>query len=198
MPSADQTHMAVLGALSIMPMTGYAVREQIRSTLGSFWSESFGQIYPALAQLEKQGLIERLPSQTSRSAPFAPTAAGLARLRELLAEEPQPSRPRNGTLLRLFFGRQLGAEACRALLEQTRTQAEAQLQSLLVAREELAADALLRDDAPYIELTISAGEHSARAAIAWAEESLAALDALPATPTTATPTTATTTTRSTS
>jgi DNA-binding PadR family transcriptional regulator len=176
--------MAVLGALSITPMTGYAVREQIRSALGSFWSESFGQIYPALAQLEREGLIERLPSDTSRSAPFAPTPAGVARLRELLAEAPQPSRPRNGTLLRLFFGRQLGVEACRVLVEQTRAQAEAQLQSLRVARDELAADALLREDAPYIELTNSAGEHSARAAIAWAEHSLAALDALPATPTT--------------
>jgi len=175
MTSSDQTHTAVLGALSIAPMTGYAVREQIRDTLGAFWSESFGQIYPALADLEREGLIARLDAQGARSAPFAPTPAGLAHLRELLAEPPKPSRPRNGTLLRLFFGRQLGADACRALVEQTRVQAEAQLESLRVARAELAADADLHDDARYIELTIAAGEHSAHAAIAWAEEALATL-----------------------
>ncbi len=45
----NQTDTAVLGALSVMPMTGYAVRESIRDVLGHFWSESFGQIYPALA-----------------------------------------------------------------------------------------------------------------------------------------------------
>jgi hypothetical protein len=34
-------------------------------------------------------------------------------------------------------------------------------------------------DRPYFLLTISAGEHSASAALAWADESLALLDSLP-------------------
>ena len=38
MAASDQTQMAVLGALSIAPMTGYALREQIRDTLGQFWA----------------------------------------------------------------------------------------------------------------------------------------------------------------
>jgi DNA-binding PadR family transcriptional regulator len=49
MPRSSQTETAVLGALSVMPMTGYALREAIRDVLGHFWSESFGQIYPTLA-----------------------------------------------------------------------------------------------------------------------------------------------------
>ena len=59
MARSEQTQTAVLGALSVMPMTGYALRNEIRDTLGHFWSESFGQIYPALAELERQGLVER-------------------------------------------------------------------------------------------------------------------------------------------
>lgn len=178
MPSSDQTHMAVLGALSIAPMTGYALREQIRDTLGSFWSESFGQIYPALAHLEQEGLVARIDAPGQRSAPFAPTDKGLEHLRALLAEPPQPQKPRNGTLLRLFFGRQLGTAACRDLVQQTRVRAEAQLENLRIAREELATETELRDVAPFILMTISAGEHSARAAIAWADETLDALAAL--------------------
>lgn len=180
MRSSDQTHMAVLGALTIAPMTGYALRERIRDTLGQFWSESFGQIYPALAHLEREGLVERVELPGSRSAPFAATAKGRARLRELLAEPPQPSRPRNGTLLRLFFGRQLGVSACRELVEQHRARAHAQLERLRSERESLLADGSVRDDAPFILMTISAGEHAARAAIDWADETLALLAELAA------------------
>ena len=45
MARPSQTDLAVLAALSIGPMTGYALRETITTELGSFWSESFGQIY---------------------------------------------------------------------------------------------------------------------------------------------------------
>lgn len=177
MTRADQTQTAVLGALSVMPMTGYALREEIRTTLGHFWSESFGQIYPALAELERQGLVERGGAANTRSSTFAITPAGTSRLRERLAEPAQPARPRNGVMLRLFFGRQLGPEACRELVDQARTQAQDQLVHLAAARRELQGDRDHLRDSPYWLLTISAGEHGARATIAWAEETLAALSA---------------------
>jgi DNA-binding PadR family transcriptional regulator len=41
-----QTSTAVLGALSVEPMTGYEIRQVIADVLGHFWHESFGQIYP--------------------------------------------------------------------------------------------------------------------------------------------------------
>ncbi|MGO4384281.1 PadR family transcriptional regulator [Specibacter sp. RAF43] len=177
MARADQTQTAVLGALSVMPMTGYALREEIRTTLGHFWSESFGQIYPALAALERQGLVERGGAADTRSSTFVITPAGTARLRKRLAEPAQPARPRNGMMLRLFFGRQLGPEACRELVEQARIQAQDQLAHLAAVRRELHDDHDHQKDSPYWLLTISAGEHGARATIAWAEEALGALSA---------------------
>jgi DNA-binding PadR family transcriptional regulator len=178
MPRSDQTQTAILGALSITPMTGYALREEIRDTLGHFWSESFGQIYPTLAQLEQNGLVERQEAARSRSSKFSVTEAGLARLRDLLAEPPQASKPRNGLLLRLFFGRQLGADACMQLVIQARQQAETALARMEAARSEVSDTSGLAQEAPYILLTISAGEHSARATIAWAEEALAELSSM--------------------
>lgn len=172
MPRSDQTQTAILGALSIMPMTGYALREEIRSTLGHFWSESFGQIYPALSELERNGLIERREVPESRSTKFGLTDAGLARLRHLLAEPAQVPKPRNGLMLRLFFGAQLGPQACEQLVIEARDQAEAALARLEAARSDVVANAQLAEAAPYILLTISAGEQSARATIAWAEQAL--------------------------
>lgn len=175
MPRSDQSQTAILGALSIMPMTGYTLRQQIRDILGHFWSESLGQIYPTLAALEQQKLVQREVPGSSRSTTYSITPAGITRLRELLAESPQRGKPRNGTMLRLFFGAQLGPVACRALVTNALVQATDQLAALQREREELFGDATLAADAPYIALTISAGEHTARATIAWANESLATL-----------------------
>ena len=174
--TSNQTRMAVLGGLSIAPMTGYALREQIRDALGRFWAESFGQIYPALAELEREGLIERQAALRAGSSTFALTPQGSLRLRELLAEAPQPEKPRNGVLLRLFFGRQLGEEACRQLVADTRATAEAELAKMRDIRAELLTDA--GPDAPFILLTVLAGEHSARASLAWADEALGVLDGI--------------------
>ena len=174
MARGRQTELAVLGALSVQPMTGYAVREEIRQVLGHFRSESYGQIYPALAELQRDGLIEAQQGARPGSSTYALTAAGRGRLAELLRQPHQPAPPRNALMLRLFFGRTLGAEACRALLRQARTEAEQRLAQFQAIRAELATDPHTEHH-PYWLITISAGEHTARAAIAWADESLTAL-----------------------
>jgi DNA-binding PadR family transcriptional regulator len=69
---------------------GYALREAIREVLGHFWSESFGQIYPMLANLERQCLVKRRGSSRPGSSTFAITASGRARLTELLGQPIQP------------------------------------------------------------------------------------------------------------
>ena len=59
MKRTSQTDVAVLGALSIEPMSGYRIRRAIADVFGHFWYESFGQIYPTLARLEAAGLVTR-------------------------------------------------------------------------------------------------------------------------------------------
>jgi DNA-binding PadR family transcriptional regulator len=172
----NQTETAVLGALSVEPMTGYALRVTIRDVLGHFWSESFGQIYPALAELERQGRVKRRGSSRPGSSTFALTGSGRARLKELLAQPVHASPPRNGLMLRLFFGRQLGAEACRSLVLEARHDAVRRLKKYEAIREELELDDDHAKDRPFWLLTVSAGEHTARAAITWADETIAALD----------------------
>lgn len=172
MARGSRTDLAVLGALSIEPMTGYAVRAGIHDVLGHFWSESYGQIYPTLARLEADGVVERRDGERPRSSVYALTASGVVRLRELLAAPDEPAPPRNGLLLRLFFGHVLGAEESARLVSAQRDRAVARLAELAAARAEIdPGDA----HGPFALLTVSAGEHSAQAAIAWADEALAVL-----------------------
>jgi DNA-binding PadR family transcriptional regulator len=178
MPRTGQTEVAVLGALSVMPMSGYALRNAIRDVLGHFWSESFGQIYPTLTYLADEGFVRREGAERTGASTFVLTDSGRTRLRELLSEPPQTTPPRNGLLLRLFFGRQLGVQGCRGLLLQAKAEAEARLEMFGALRDEVTTDEEAAQDRPYWLLTISAGEHSTRAALTWAEASLAALDSV--------------------
>ncbi len=179
MARSSQTEMAVLGGLSIEPMTAYALREGIRDVLGHFWSESFGQIYPTLKALEAEGHVRRREGTRANSSVFEITESGTARLRELLAEPVQTTAPRNGLMLRLFFGRTLGLDHCRALLTAARSDAERDLAYLDGMLASLTATEGHLPDWPYIRLTILAGIHVDRATIAWADEALASLDTLP-------------------
>ena len=171
----NQTETAVLGALSVAPMTGYALREAIRDVLGHFWSESFGQIYPTLTALERDGHVRRLGSVRTRASMFEITASGTSRLKDLLAQPVQSAPPRNGLMLRLFFGRQLGVPACTALVSEARADAERNLAQYQAIRRQLLNEDDSAGDHTYVLLTISAGEHTARAAIAWADQALAEL-----------------------
>ena len=176
----NQTETAVLGALSVAPMTGYALREAIKNVLGHFWSESFGQIYPTLANLERQRLVTRRGSSRPGSSTFAITASGQARLTELLEQPIQPEPPRNGLMLRLFFGRHLGPENCRSLISEAMADAQRRLAQYQEIRHQLETNHGHQQDHPYWLLTVSAGEHTARAAIEWADQALTALDQIDA------------------
>jgi hypothetical protein len=74
------------------------------------------------------------------------------------------------------FGRQLGPEACRSLLLEAKADAGRRLTEYEAIRNELLEDQDHAEDRLYWLMTVSAGAHTSRAATAWAEESLAALN----------------------
>jgi len=66
----NKTRFAVLGLLSIRPMSGYDLKQVIESSTRNFWSESYGQIYPVLRELTAGGLAIRIAEPDDlRSAP---------------------------------------------------------------------------------------------------------------------------------
>lgn len=175
----SQTDLAVLAVLNVQPMTGYAVREAIREQLGHFWSESFGQIYPTISELAKQGLVVKSAGERPGSSTWSLTDRGRERLLELLRSTDTPAPPRNGLMLRLFFGAALGPDECARLVADARATAVAQLAQFEGIERELATDTDYPEHRPYWALTVSAGKHTALAGIAWADEALAALAEFP-------------------
>ncbi len=56
--------LAILGLLKEQELHGYELKKQLTELLGSRSSVSFGSLYPALARLEKAGLVKAVEAQT--------------------------------------------------------------------------------------------------------------------------------------
>ncbi len=70
-----------------------------------------------------------------------------------------------------------GVDECRQIVADARERAVGQLEVLTSIRHGVEAEIADDPDARYRLLTVLAGQHSARASIAWADESLALLGA---------------------
>jgi len=160
----------VLGALSIEPMTGYEVHHNIESTIGHFWHESYGQIYPTLKDLERGNLVESEPSANGRGRRFAITPAGLVVLKEMLLHLGEPPPPRNTLLLQLFFGRHLGPEWCRERIAEARREAEAQLEMFDAISTEVESEQGYEEHREYWLSTVKFGRTMAAALVDWADD----------------------------
>jgi DNA-binding PadR family transcriptional regulator len=159
----------VLGALSIEAMSGYEIRRAIESSIGQFWRESFGQIYPTLRKLEQDGLVRQVPGVAgSRRIVYAITPEGERELERLLDEPIGSSPPRNGLLLRLFFGRVLGAARCLDLVRDAEQQAREQLETYDGIERELRSAYGGSPDLDYWLLTVQYGREHALASARFA------------------------------
>ena len=94
---------ALLGALADRPRTGYALLKHFEQSLAYAWPASHSQIYPELARLRADGLIEQTGAGARNSKTYAVTEAGLADLRRWLLETEPDRRVRSDAALRTFF-----------------------------------------------------------------------------------------------
>jgi len=79
---------AALLLLAEEPRNGYQIKQEVEERSGGVWSPSPGSVYPALAQLEDEGLIRS--EETDGRKLFALTHAGKAVVEERPADRPAP------------------------------------------------------------------------------------------------------------
>lgn len=169
------TRYAVLGMLTHGPMSGYRLREEILASVGHFWHESFGQLYPTLTELEGEGLVRRADLEGgARSQPFELTEQGREALRTWLATEAESLSPeRNELLLQVFFGRHAAPGVLLGHLRRHRERlAEARERYLDIERVLLAEES---PDSPYWLLTVRHGLTMVEAGLRWNAEATASL-----------------------
>lgn len=120
----SRTKYAILGFLASKPRTGYDLKKAIEKSVGFFWSESYGQIYPILSSLVENGLATRLDVDHTNGRnrqKYAITDAGLEELQNWIKLTADYQTHRNELLLKLFFGNQTDLDTSLRHLEDYRT-----------------------------------------------------------------------------
>jgi PadR family transcriptional regulator AphA len=181
MSKENKSRYALLGMLSLGPMTGYDLKKAIEASIGYFWQEHYAQIYPMLKQLTREGLttshIEEHEGKPDRHV-YALTDKGREELQRWLAGPVESQVLRHELLLKLFFGKQVPFPVSIEHIQQYR---ELQVQLLHIVEK---TEAHIKDVAaenpnfPYWLIALSYGKHNAEAIIEWCDEALATLEQL--------------------
>ena len=160
--------MVILGLLSHEDLTGYDIKKRIDGAISFFWKGSFGNIYPALKDMESQKLITK---QTSTSGgrekiTYHITKEGMNRLAEWLREDQAINELRYETLLKLFFGgaedKKVSVHNIEVFEEQVRNDLEL-LKNFAGSLE----NSLYNEDHLYFYLTITFGIETYEAYLKW-------------------------------
>ena len=94
---------ALLGLIAAEPMSGYGLARLFERTLARAWPARHPQIYPALAELEHDGLLRVSETGPRRRKTYAITDDGIAEVQRWLRETTPDRTVRNETILRLFM-----------------------------------------------------------------------------------------------
>jgi PadR family transcriptional regulator AphA len=174
------TPNALLGLLSLGPMSGYDIRQLIPQSIGHFWSESYGQIYPGLKRLAAAGLAEK-KTERQKGRPdrhlYSLTAAGRRQLQQWLKlPVVEKEVPRNEMLLKLFFGAQVSPAVSRAHVQTYLELHQKELQLYALMAKTLRKEAAHDPQLPFWLMTLNMGRHENAAMVKWCKETLIELD----------------------
>lgn len=172
MPRVNKTKFAILGLLKMEPMSGYDIKKNTDSSIGFFWQENYGHIYPVLRNMEKEGLVvsEQIEKESGPTRIlYSITAKGEDSFAEWMMEPTKTMKFREEFLLKLFFSTPDKAEKVKKMLEY-----EIHQQEQLLFEYEVVERHLKNKEAgnPYWYMTLRRGILYTQTQIAWCRECL--------------------------
>jgi PadR family transcriptional regulator AphA len=175
MSRANKSQYALLGMLTLGPMSGYDLKKLFDGSLRNFWAESYGQIYPILKRLVAQGWAtlreERQAGKPARKV-CAITPKGRQVLEKWLREPTEPPTFRLEVLLKLFFGPQVPVEVSRAQVQDYRRHAQETLEAYRSIEAGLHGDKSGHPGLPYWLITLDYGRTHQEGVVAWCDRTL--------------------------
>ena len=161
--------LVILGLLFHEDLTGYDIKKRIDGAISFFWKGSFGNIYPALSDMEKSGLVEKRRTETKgrrEKILYHITDKGIDVLKEWLNVEQAANDLKYETMLKLYFG---GAEDKDTALKNIRYFEEQVKRDLVVLRvyQENLKKVADQKDHVYYYLTVTFGIDTYEAYLKW-------------------------------
>jgi len=168
----NRTRYVALGMLSSAPMSVYDMRHAIEGSVGHFWMESYGQLYPTLRALSAAGWVKArlVPGARGREATvYEITRRGRAELSAWLARPPARERVRSELLVKLFFGAAVPPEVTARNLDAAAADLRAELSALEAIAGEHGAEMRRDPSHRFAWLTLDYGLGALRDGLAWLE-----------------------------
>jgi PadR family transcriptional regulator, regulatory protein AphA len=156
----------VLGILSGRCRTGYEIKKVIDNSFEHFWKMSYGQIYPALKTLVKEGYVIQIGGEGDRKE-YEVTEAGKHKLHDWLAAPIYDTGlHKNELLVKLFFGNEMNREqAFHHICEHERL-----LQGKMKVYEQMEKKLSTHPDAEFWLYTLDYGKEVAEAELHWCKK----------------------------
>lgn len=171
MANEKKMDQVILGLLSHEPLTGYDIKKRMDSTLRLFWNASYGSIYPTLNLLEQEKKVSKSEMKENGRDKILYTITDLGResLKEWLQKPVIKDELRYETLLKLFFGSEIGPEVTIGHIDDFQSKIQAELPYLKESVKQLKQ--LNQEDAHrYYMLTAMFGEKIYEAYLEWCKE----------------------------
>ena len=174
MEKENTTRYILLGLLSHEDMSGYDMKKRIDIMVSQFWNVGFGQIYPTLSALAREGLVTKATAagRGPERYVYSITDAGRQALATWLALPEEREYTRYELLLKLFFSGRAPAEQNIARIREFRERHAQNLAMITLFEGNLLEVLDSEPDHLNYYLTTLFGEHVYKAYLAWADEAL--------------------------
>ncbi len=174
MAKEKKTQYAILGMLSVEPMSGYEIKKTMSESTQHFWNESNGQLYPTLAKLTEEKLIRGKGEKAGdkKKTVYYLTQSGKKKLNEWLLKEVDYYPPRNELLLKIFFGDNVLPQDSIRHIQDHLFRCESQLEVYQGIESKLMRLVKQKKRPVYFLLTVQAGIKITLATMDWCRESI--------------------------
>ena len=178
MPRENKTIYAVLGSLTIRPMSAYDMKQFMKVSTNHFWAESDGQLYPTLKKCLANQLVTCLEEGAANHGirkVYSITAHGRQTLKQWLESHTAQAVRRNEHLLKLFYGGNVDPQVSIHRLNQL----------LATAKEQVSIYEMIKmnmnqcgNHKIYWMITLEYGLKITQAEIVWIKQSIQQLESM--------------------
>lgn len=177
MAKTKKTRYVILGLLMHGDLSGYDIKKIVEMQLQYFWSESYGQIYPALTELESlQLIVHREEGGAVPRKVYTITELGQKELHRWLKKPVEEEKIRYEVLLKTFLSAADDVETTRQHLLDFKRRQEIHVAALTEYEESLRAVLENNKEHLFYLLTVLCGKRVFQAYCDWCEEALKLLE----------------------
>jgi PadR family transcriptional regulator AphA len=181
MAKVNKTKYALLGVLSLMSGSGYDIKKFCDSSIGYFWNENYGHIYPVLQKMEEEELITKEVKQTEGRPTknvYSITQKGREELEEWLMLPTEQGPIRSEFLLKIFLSKDIPVKNIIEKIQKVKEDCEKDLKQYSEIEEMFNSGKIEADKKSKVLClsTVIFGKKNDEAKVKWCEETIKALE----------------------